>query len=67
MLFDLQHDAAERQDLGGSAQGQGVCRELDERLFDWLRRRRLRITFSDERIAELTGKARQRGYHFGVW
>lgn len=67
ILFDLQQDAAEREDLGCSTAEQGVRQELEARLFDWLRQRRLRITFSDERIAELTGKARQRGYHFGVW
>ncbi|MDH3452106.1 MAG: sulfatase-like hydrolase/transferase [Gammaproteobacteria bacterium] len=67
LLFDLEHDAHERRDLGRSGQLQEVRRRLDERMFDWLRRRRLRITYGDDRIEELTGKARERGYHFGVW
>jgi len=67
LLFDLDNDAQERLDLGTSTAHAQVRAELDERLFDWLRQRRLRFTISDARIEELTGSARQRGYLFGVW
>ena len=67
LLFDLDNDAQEHLDLGRSTAHAQVRAELDERLFDWLRHRRLRFTISDARIEELTGSARQRGYLFGVW
>ncbi|MDH3712517.1 MAG: sulfatase-like hydrolase/transferase [Gammaproteobacteria bacterium] len=67
LLFDLENDAHERFDLGRRREYAQVRQQLDERLFDWLRHRRLRITVSDARIEELTGTAKQRGYFFGVW
>jgi arylsulfatase A-like enzyme len=67
LLFDLENDASECVDLGRNTQYAQVRRQLDERLFEWLRQRRLRTTVSDARIEELTGTAKQRGYLFGVW
>ena len=64
LLFDLDNDAQERLDLGTSTAHAPVRAELDERLFVWLRQRRLRITISDARIEELTGTAQTTGLPF---
>ncbi len=66
-LFDLVADPKELNDLGRSAAHENVRREMDGRLFTWVRRRRLRTTLSDAQIVARTGKARDRGYIFGAW
>jgi arylsulfatase A-like enzyme len=67
MLFDLEADPSELTDLGRTPGHDAVRAEMEARLYDWLRTRRLRVTLSDETIAARTGKAKQRGYLFGVW
>jgi arylsulfatase A-like enzyme len=66
-LFDLEADPRELDDLGASDAHAAVRAELDERLFAWLRGRRMRTTLSDEEVGRRTGTARQRGYLIGVW
>ena len=46
---------------------EAVRTEMRERLFDWMSSRRLRTTMADSRIEAVTGKAKDRGYLFGVW
>ncbi len=66
-LFDLVEDPNELVDLGESAAHAAVRVELHERLFAWLRARRLRTTMSDDEVARRTGASRKRGYYIGVW
>jgi arylsulfatase A-like enzyme len=66
-LFDLAEDPDELTDLGESPAHVAVCAEMSERLFAWLRARRMRTALSDDRVASLTGTGKQRGYYFGVW
>jgi arylsulfatase A-like enzyme len=66
-LFDLEADAHELNDLGASPEHQAIRAQLHERLFQWMRQRRLRVGISDEEILSRTGGAHKRGYLFGVW
>ncbi|MBM3490795.1 MAG: phosphonate monoester hydrolase [Alphaproteobacteria bacterium] len=66
-LFDLADDPDELRDLGGDAGHARIRGELHERLFEWLRGRRVRTTLSDDEVARRTGTARQRGILIGVW
>ena len=67
MLFDLEADPGEVSDLGRSAGHAGVCAEMEARLTGWLAARRLSVTMPDAAIEAATGKAKERGYLFGVW
>ena len=49
-LFDLENDPRELDDLGASPAEAEVRADLHERLFAWLRTRRLRTTISNESI-----------------
>ncbi len=66
-LFDLAADPAELHDLGDDPAHAATRAELHERLFTWLRRRRLRIGITDEEVEARSGSAQARGYLFGVW
>jgi arylsulfatase A-like enzyme len=66
-LFDLADDPGELNDLGRAAGYDDVRGEMDRRLFAWFRHRRSRVTISDAEIERRTGKAKERGYLFGVW
>ena len=66
-LFDLQDDPQEINDLGADPGYEEVRREMSDRLFEWMRKRKLRTTLSNYEIAKRTGKAKERGYLFGVW
>ena len=66
-LFDLNEDPDELVDLGESAAHDAIRDEMHERLFAWMRKRRLRTTMSDEQVASITGTGKQRGYFIGVW
>ena len=67
MLFDLTNDPRELNDLGRDGEYEAVRADMHERLFDWVRHRRLRTTIPDEVIAASTGNAHNRGYLFGIW
>ncbi len=67
LLFDLENDPRELNDLGGQSDHDAIRQALEHRLFDWLRTRRLRVTLSDEQVRERTGNAQDQGYLFGVW
>ena len=66
-LFDLNEDPDETRDLGRDPGYASIRQEHHERLFEWLRHRRSRITLSDAEVAARTGNARKRGYIFGAW
>ena len=66
-LFDLEADPREQDDLGESAAHESIRRELHERLFEWLRSRKMRVTLSDADVERRTDTHRERGYLFGVW
>ncbi len=66
-LFDLAADPRELNDLGADPAHEGIRGELRERLFAWLRDRRMRVTMSDAEVAERTDTHMKRGYIFGVW
>ena len=66
-LFDLNEDPAELIDLGESAPHGVIRAEMHERLFAWIRKRRLRTTMSDDQVASVTGTGKKRGYFIGVW
>ena len=66
-LFDLESDSNELTDLGRDENYGTIRDDLSERLFAWLRRRKLRPTLSNAEIASRTGTARERGYLFGIW
>ncbi|MEC7396599.1 MAG: sulfatase/phosphatase domain-containing protein [Pseudomonadota bacterium] len=66
-LFDMENDAGEMNDLGGDPDYEVIRREMSDRLFAWMRKRRLRTALSNADIAKRTGSAKKRGYFFGVW
>ncbi len=66
-LFDLEKDADEFRDLAGDPAHAGTCADMRERLFTWLRKRRTRITVSDESVRQRTGTSLQRGFIIGQW
>ena len=66
-LFDMENDPGELVDLGADAAHAAVRREMSDRLFAWLRKRKLRTTLSNREVANRTGMAKERGYLFGVW
>ena len=66
-LFDLANDPGELNDLGGDAGHAAVRTDMRDRLLFWMALRRNRVTLTDGRIKDSTGKAKERGYLFGVW
>ncbi len=66
-LFDLDADPAEQHDLGESAEHATIRGELHDRLFLWMRNRKMRITLSDAEVESRTDTHKERGYLFGVW
>jgi len=66
-LFDLHSDPLEQQNLSDDDCYQDVSQRLQNALFDWYRTRNVRTTISNEVVAQRTGKAKERGYLFGLW
>ena len=71
MLFDLQTDPQEFQDLGASMAPEHVLarQRLHEALFRWARKPRQRVTVSDAAIASIEVQARitEGGILIGYW
>ena len=63
-LFDLLNDPCELDDRGGDPALSSICHEYADRLFEWLRSRRTRITVSNGHI--LT-RRRPAGLVIGEW
>ncbi len=66
-LFDLETDPEEFRDLGSSPDHADVRAEMHERIFAWLRKRRTRISISEEAVRKRTGGARRKGLIIGEW
>ena len=68
-LFDLEADYAEQNDLAGDPAYADVMRDMRERLFQWFRRRKLRVTRTDARILATGGEksTHSRGIYRGYW
>jgi arylsulfatase A-like enzyme len=68
-LFDLDADYTEQNNLGEDPDYAAIRAELHERLFRWLRTRKLRVMRSDTQIENMGGeeKTRSRGVYRGFW
>ena len=66
-LFDLQNDPGEFVDLGGDPAHAAVRQEFHDRLFQWFRARKRRITVADETVIQRTDGARGAGVIIGQW
>jgi arylsulfatase A-like enzyme len=66
-LFDLRADPRELDDRGADPALEAVRNEMHERLFEWARSRKPRITYSDTQVIERTGAPRKRGIIIGEW
>ena len=66
-LFDLAADPSELADLGADPAHAEVRAQMHERLFLWLRSRRMRITTSDAEVEQRTDTHKARGFIYGVW
>jgi arylsulfatase A-like enzyme len=66
-LFDLRADPRELDDRGKDPALQRVRDEMHERLFEWARTRKSRITISLQGVEERTGAPRKRGIIIGEW
>ena len=67
-LFDLDSDPKELVDLGADPGFEEVRREMRDRLLEWLRTRKTRITATDERAnMSFADLERELGIQIGVW
>jgi arylsulfatase A-like enzyme len=66
-LFDLERDPHELHDLGLSSAHAAIRADMKDQLFTWLLNRKTRITVTQDFIARVTGRARDRGIRFGEW
>ena len=66
-LFDLVNDPQERVDLGASGAHRAVRSEMRDRLWEWVRERKLRTTLSDAEVRRRTARHKEHGIFFGVW
>jgi arylsulfatase A-like enzyme len=66
-LFDLSDDPHEMVDLGRDAGYAGIRNEMQARLFDWMGRRKTRVTVDDAYVEARTATHKKHGIYFGVW
>ena len=68
-LFDLEADYAEQHDLADDPAHADIRAAMHERLFHWLRTRKLRLQPTDAEIEARGGEARtrSRGVYRGYW
>ncbi|MBT3552595.1 MAG: sulfatase-like hydrolase/transferase [Rhodospirillaceae bacterium] len=66
-LFDLQEDPDEFYDLGTDPEFEHLRREMADALFQWLRRRKRRVTLADGEVEARTGAFWDRGVQLGQW
>lgn len=67
MLFDLENDPNEFDDLGEDPGHEEVCSMMYEKLFAWSRRHAQRTTRSDADISAMRGRSRRRGVLLGLY
>lgn len=66
MLFDLESDPDELNDLGGFADYQDICKMMEERLNNWARQHHARMSLTPERINDMA-YSEPPGVHIGFW
>ena len=66
MLFDLENDPDELNDLGDSDEHEDILSLMYERLSQWARRPSQRTTTSDETIHNMRGDSRRKGILLGT-
>jgi arylsulfatase A-like enzyme len=66
-LYDLKNDPAEFHDLGADPAYEAIRRALHEQIFTWLRKRKTRITISDDEIHTLVSRPEEKGILIGYW
>jgi len=66
MLFDMENDPDELNDIGDSDQHQDIVDLMYERLSRWALRPSQRTTVSNERILSMRGKSRRKGVLLGT-
>ncbi|CAD0186731.1 Arylsulfatase [Ruegeria sp. THAF57] len=67
LLFDLENDPNELNDLGGSADHEDVITAMYSHLFKWTHRQSQRTTRSEQQLIEMRTKSRGRGVVVGVY
>jgi arylsulfatase A-like enzyme len=67
MLFDLERDPHEREDLGGDSRHAAIRAELLGTLFDWLRARRRAPTIAPAAIERWNRREIEAGILIGAW
>ncbi len=67
ILFDLENDPQELNDLGDSADHADVIAEMYDHLFTWARRPSQRTTRSEQQLIDMRTKSRGRGIVLGVY
>ncbi|NOD94662.1 sulfatase-like hydrolase/transferase [Ruegeria sp. HKCCD4884] len=67
ILFDLENDPQELNDLGNSAEHANVIAEMYDHLFAWARRPSQRTTRSEQQLIDMRTKSRGRGIVLGVY
>ena len=66
-LFDLETDPQELHDLGRDPGYVTTREQLRSQLFDWMARRKRRVTMSDEDVVRATHAHKRAGVFFGQW
>jgi arylsulfatase A-like enzyme len=67
MLFDMENDPDEFEDIGDDPQYETVRDLMYERLGQWARRMSQRTSISDEQIAGMRGRSRRKGILVGLY
>ncbi|WP_120631328.1 sulfatase-like hydrolase/transferase [Ruegeria sp. EL01] len=67
ILFDLENDPDELNDLGDSADHAEVISDMYDHLFTWTRRASQRTTRSEQQLIEMRTKSRGRGVIVGIY
>ena len=66
-LFDMERDPQELIDLGAAPSHDAVRAAMHARIVDWMIRRHVRTTVSDEDVATRTDVHRRHGIDIGIW
>ena len=67
MLFDLERDPDELQDIGRDAEQADTVARLMDALHKWGLRESQRQTKSTEQLLAMRGKSQRRGINVGLW
>ncbi len=67
VLYDLQEDPMELNDLGDDAGYSKIKRELNDQLLEWSLRHSQRVTRSDSELVSRRGRSEGLGIRIGFW